>query len=101
MHHDAANRVHASEAVFAGANAFREADLLGSLALEAELRRVLQHQNRAVRCAETFCRRLKVAAQDIGFIDTIVREKPICGLGTCPILTREGQALADRATDVG
>ncbi len=57
-------------------------------------------QNRAVRCAEALRRRLKVAAQDIGFIDTFVREEPIRGLGVRPVLTRERQAFADRATDV-
>lgn len=103
MHEDAADGMHCLAPVLgvASPNALREADVFRTLAFEAELRRILQHEDRAVRGGEALRGCLKMAAQDVGFIDTFVREKSIRGLGVRPVLARERQTSADRAADVG
>lgn len=102
MHEDAADGMHCLAAILgvAAPNDLREADFFGALALEAELRRILQHEDHAVRGGEALCGCLKMAAQDVGLIDTFVGKEPIRSLRVRPILARERQARTDRAADV-
>src|SRR3954462_932220 len=71
------------------------ADELRALPLIRERRRILQDEHGALHRLEAFRTRLKVTAQDVLLVDTIVRQESVSGLGRGPILTCEGNRLAD------
>lgn len=53
--------------------------------------RVLQYQDRAVRCLNPQRSCCKMARQDLVFAYILVREEPVGRLRVCPILERCGQ----------
>ena len=83
--------------VLAAVDAIGDADRLGALALEGELGRVLEDQDRALGRGEALARRLEVAGEDLRLADPIIGEEAVGGLRVGPVLAHEGQAAADRA----
>ncbi|EHJ58621.1 hypothetical protein NSU_4423 [Novosphingobium pentaromativorans US6-1] len=89
MHQYSAYRMMSKPAILVAAavDAFGEADVVRVPALIGELRRILKHEDRAFGYSIPPLGRLKVARQDIRFLDLWVGKEPICGFGTCPVLT--------------
>jgi hypothetical protein len=56
----------------------------------------VQDQDGAVACREAVVRRLKMARQNIGFVDAFIGEKAIRCFGVRPILASHGNTLANR-----
>jgi len=63
------------------------------LALEGKFRRVVQHEDRAVRRRNAITRCLEVTSQNFRFADATVVEKPIRAFRISPVLTRQGKAF--------
>jgi hypothetical protein len=102
MHQDATNRMRsqATGLVTAAVDALGYADRFGLLPLIAELRRVVQYEDRSIGRDHPIVRRLEMTGQDVRFPDPVVREKPIGRLGICPILADQRNALSYGAPDL-
>jgi hypothetical protein len=67
---------------------------LNIFSLVRELSGVVKHKNRAGRRCRSIARRLKVASEDLGLVDSIVVEKSVRSFGVCPVLASQRNALA-------
>ena len=79
---------------------FGYADRFGLLSLIAELRGVVQHEDRAIGHRHPIARRLKMTGQDVRLADPIVGEQAIGRLGIGPILADQRNALPHGAPDL-
>ena len=93
MHQQAADRMLLMAALLqlsSGRNVC-ESDLLRCGALEGELCRVLQDQDRAISGPDPQASGRKMALEDLVLTDILVGEEPIGGLRVGPVLKRRGQ----------
>jgi hypothetical protein len=56
----------------------------------------MTHQEGAGTCWDAVAGRLRMARQNIGFVDALIGEKAIRRFGVRPVLTSHGNALANR-----
>src|SRR5262249_35459751 len=70
-------------------------DRLGLFALEGELGRVVEHQDRALGFGKTSLGRGKVTCQDDLLIDSGIAKESISGLCRRPVLARGRNGIAD------
>ncbi|MGY3219756.1 hypothetical protein ACVIM5_000363 [Bradyrhizobium sp. USDA 4512] len=93
-------RMHQDAALCASCRLARKADQVRLLALEAEVRRVMEDEDRSLRRRYAPARRLEMTAKNIRLVDPFVGEEAIGGLRVGPILTNQRDALTHVAPDL-
>jgi hypothetical protein len=103
MHQNSASRERfevTGEISLIGNDPLRNADPFGMFSLIRKLGCVVKHEQMVVRGSRTIPSRLKMTGKYVRFIDTVVGEKSIGGLGVCPILADKRNALSHHPSDL-
>src|SRR4051812_15790325 len=69
-------------------------DQVRFVALKSELRGVMHYEDGPIRCAEPVARGSKMASENFGLVDPLVRKKAIGRFGVGPILTSHWNRVA-------
>src|ERR1700758_309947 len=102
MHENASNRVSADATglVSTTVDSVGDADGFGAFPLKRELRRVVQDKNGTLARGKPVGGCLKMASQNVSFVDPLIGEEAMGGLGVPPIRASHGYAFAHRIPDL-
>src|SRR6516225_3785414 len=96
MHQNSANRVQPRAPIFAspGVQFVQNADGLDRFPRVREFRRVMQNENRSVRCHEPSPGGLEMPCQNGPLIHPAIGKEPVSRLRVCPIPTSQWNGLS-------